>query len=144
MPGGSISPFCGPVSATSTPHASNLKSIEARDETVSTSSRAGCSHASSAARTAATSDVTPVEVSLCTTRTARSSCAVSAARRAATRSAGTPSPYATSSRSTSMPYAAAVFAKPVEKWPFTHASTRSPGESVLTSAASHAPVPEPG
>ena len=38
----------------------------------------------------------------------------------------------------------AVRAKPVEKWPLTTPSARSPGESVLTRAASQAPVPEPG
>ena len=32
----------------------------------------------------------------------------------------------------------------VAKWPVSNISTLSPGESVLTSAASHAPVPEPG
>ena len=97
-----------------------------------------------ACRTAATFDVTPVDVSLWTTSTARSSCAVSATSRASTCAMGTPSPYGTSICSTSTPYAAAVFAKPVEKWPLTTASTRSPGDSVLTIAASHAPVPDPG
>ena len=32
----------------------------------------------------------------------------------------------------------------VAKWPVSKASTRSPGVSVLTSAASHAPVPDEG
>ena len=32
----------------------------------------------------------------------------------------------------------------VAKWPVSNASTRSPGESVFTSAASQAPVPEDG
>ena len=32
----------------------------------------------------------------------------------------------------------------VAKWPVSKASTRSPGERVLTSAASQAPVPEAG
>ena len=32
----------------------------------------------------------------------------------------------------------------VAKWPVSYISTLSPGESVLTSAASHAPVPEEG
>ena len=78
MPGGSMSPFWGPVSATSTPQASKRKSIEASEDTVSTRSRAGWPARSSAARTAATSDVTPVDVSLWTTRTARTSRATSA------------------------------------------------------------------
>ena len=32
----------------------------------------------------------------------------------------------------------------VAKWPVSNMSTRSPGESVFTSAASHAPVPDDG
>ena len=32
----------------------------------------------------------------------------------------------------------------VAKWPVSYISTLSPGESVLSSAASHAPVPEEG
>ena len=38
----------------------------------------------------------------------------------------------------------AIFCHSVAKWPVSDISTRSPGESVLTSAASHAPVPEAG
>src|SRR5213592_2457088 len=144
MPGGSIRPFCGPVSATSTPQASNLKSIDASDETVSTRSSAGWPARRRAWRTAGTSEVTPVDVSLWTTSTARMSCAWSRSRRACTSAAGTPAPYGRSSRSSSTPNAAAVRAKPAEKKPLTHASTLSPGESVLTIVAPHAPVPEPG
>ena len=32
----------------------------------------------------------------------------------------------------------------VAKWPVSNISTRSPGDSVLTSDASHAPVPDEG
>ena len=38
----------------------------------------------------------------------------------------------------------AIFCHSVAKWPVSNISTLSPGESVLTSAASHAPVPEAG
>src|SRR2546425_7593580 len=125
MPGGSMSPFWGPVSATSTPQASKRKSMDASEETVSTSRSAGWLTRFIAARTAATFAVTPVEVSLWTTSTARISCASSARRRASTWAAGTLAPYGTSIRSTSTPKAAAVLAKPVEKKPLTQASTRS-------------------
>ena len=37
-----------------------------------------------------------------------------------------------------------MFRHSVAKWPVSYISTLSPGESVLSSAASHAPVPEEG
>ena len=37
-----------------------------------------------------------------------------------------------------------MFCHSVAKCPVSYISTRSPGESVLTSAASHAPVPDAG
>ena len=37
-----------------------------------------------------------------------------------------------------------MFFHSVAKWPVSNISTRSPGDSVLTSAASQAPVPEAG
>jgi len=38
----------------------------------------------------------------------------------------------------------AILDQSVANWPVSNMSTRSPGESVLTNAASHAPVPEAG
>ena len=70
-PGGSIRPFWLPQTATSTPHSSNRKSMLPSPLIVSTTRSAGCRAASIAARTAARSDVTPVDVSLWTTVTAR-------------------------------------------------------------------------
>ena len=70
MPGGSIRPFWVPVSATSTSHSSKRKSMLPSALTTSTSSRAGCPTVRIAPRMALRSDVTPVEVSLWTTRTA--------------------------------------------------------------------------
>src|SRR5256886_8091701 len=67
-PAGSIRPFCDPVMARSTFHSSMRKSIEPMELTPSTYSRAGCCAASIALRTAATSLVTPVAVSLWTMR----------------------------------------------------------------------------
>src|SRR3982074_3577722 len=70
MPGGSINPFWEPATVTSTPHSSWRKSALAKPEIESTSNRAGCLAESIARRTAAISDVAPVEVSLWTTHTA--------------------------------------------------------------------------
>ncbi len=39
------------------------------------------------------------------------------------------------------PMASAIFFHSVANWPVSTISTRSPGDSVLTRAASHAPVP---
>jgi len=69
-PVGSMKPFCDPETARSTPHSSMRKSMAAIDETPSTQSSAGCWASSRALRTAATSLVTPVAVSLWQTKTA--------------------------------------------------------------------------
>src|SRR6185295_152507 len=79
-PGGSIMPFCEPPTVTSTPHSSCRYSTDARDEIVSTSNKAGWPALSIALRTAAIFEVTPVEVSLCTTQTALMERALSSAR----------------------------------------------------------------
>ena len=42
------------------------------------------------------------------------------------------------------PSLTAMLRHSVAKWPVSYISTLSPGDSVLTSAASHAPVPEAG
>ena len=47
-------------------------------------------------------------------------------------------------KSTSMPQRAAICRHSVAKWPVSTISTLSPGDSVLTIAASQAPVPEDG
>ena len=148
MPGGSIRPFCEPLMLTSTPHSSCLYSAEARPEMVSTSSSAGCFAASMALRTAAMLLVTPVEVSLCTTQTALMLCCVSALSRSSIRSARTPwrQTSAPGSVITSVlrPMRVASFCQRAAKWPVSYISTWSPALSVLTSAASQAPVPEAG
>ena len=90
MPGGSIRPFCEPLTVTSTPHSSWRKSALARPEMLSTIKRAGWPAASMAWRTAAMSEVTPVEVSLCTTHTALIFFSVSWRSRASISSACTP------------------------------------------------------
>ena len=88
--------------------------------------------------------VTPVEVSLCTTITALIACALSAASFASTAAASTPLRQSPGTKSTSSPSFAAIFRQSVAKCPVSNISTRSPGESVLTSAASQAPVPDAG
>ncbi len=118
--------------------------MDASEEMVSTSSSAGWPTASSAARTSGTRLVTPVDVSLCTTQTALIVCWSSAASRWAISAGSAPwrqSPGITSTCSPSRP---ASSDQRVEKWPVSLISTRSPGLSVLTSAASHAPVPDDG
>ena len=109
---------------------------------MSTSSSASEPAASIASRTSATRLVTPVEVSLWTTITAAidGSCRSTAA----TLSGSTPWRQSPSTQSTSSPNRSAIARQSVAKWPVSKASTRSPGESVLTSAASHAPVPDAG
>ena len=88
--------------------------------------------------------VTPVDVSLCTTQTAAISCPVSAASRSATCAGSTPCRQSPGTMSTSSPRVRAISCHSVAKWPVSKQSTRSPGLSVLTSAASQAPVPEAG
>ena len=108
---------------------------------MSTSSSAACPAASIAARTSGTRLVTPVEVSLWTTMTA-----LIATRSAARISAD---PLRVDAVAPVARHPLDLQAEPlaiarhsVAKWPVSKASTRSPGESVLTSAASHAPVPD--
>src|SRR6266705_348447 len=143
-PAGSIRPFCDPVMTRSTFHSSMRKSIEPMELTPSTYSRAGCCAASIALRTAATSLVTPVAVSLWTMRIPLISCCWSCVRISPIRSDGAPSPHSTSMMSTRKPCRWARSIHRWLNWPYRGASTRSPGESVLTSAASHPPVPVAG
>jgi len=111
---------------------------------VSTISSAGCPAASIAARTSSMRLVQPVEVSLCTTHTAlirwSRSCA-SAAPMAAT---SAPRRQSVSMNIASRPSFSAMSFHRVANQPVRHIRTVSPGDSVLVSAASHAPVPEAG
>ena len=111
---------------------------------VSTSSSAGWPASSRAARISATRLVTPVEVSLCTTQTALISCAASAASRSAAAAGSAPWRQSPGTKSTRSPSASAIDRHRVAKWPVSKASTRSPGDRVLTRAASQAPVPDEG
>ena len=122
---------------------------------LSTISRAGWPAASMALRTEAMSEVTPVEVSLCTTHTALIFFSVSLRRRASISSACTPrrqlgafgscaSVPDHARNSVDRPRRVAIFCHSEAKWPVSYISTWSPELSVLASAASHAPVPDAG
>jgi hypothetical protein len=54
-------------------------------------------------------------------------------------SGSTPCAPVSGTKSTSRPKRAAIARHSVAKWPVSNMSTRSPGDSVLTRAASHAP-----
>ena len=86
----------------------------------------------------------PVDVSLCTTHTALIACARSAASaRLDLRGVGAAPPVAGSEFDVE-PELAGHAPPSVAKWPVSYISTRSPGDSVFTSAASQAPVPDAG
>src|SRR6266852_1004996 len=88
--------------------------------------------------------VTPVEVSLCTTHTALLERFLSSLSFASTAAGSTPRRQSVGTRSTERPSLVAILCQREAKWPVSNIKTRSPGESVLTSAASQAPVPEDG
>jgi hypothetical protein len=118
--------------------------MEPSEEMVSTSNSAGWPAASIARRTSSMREVAPVEVSLWTTQTALSACSLSSRSRASISDGSAPrrqSPFRNSGRTESR---SAISRQRVANQPVSHISTRSPGESVLASAASQAPVPEAG
>ncbi len=137
-------PFCEHQIVTSTPHSSWRYSTDPSDEIVSTSSKAGWLALSIAARISGIWLAHPVEVSLWTTVTALTACPGSAASLSWTWPAWTPWRQSPGTTSTSRPSFLAICDHKVAKWPASKASTRSPGDSVLTSAASQAPVPDEG
>ena len=88
--------------------------------------------------------VQPVEVSLCTTQTALMRCALSSASAAPiARHVGAAAPVGVDEDRLEVEPLAISFHS-VANQPVRHISTVSPGDSVLASAASHAPVPEAG
>src|ERR1700676_1703497 len=143
-PGGSISPFCEPATDTSMPQASCSYSIEPRPEMVSTISRAGCFVRSIALRTSSGDVTQPVDVSLCTTITALILCWRSAASLASIASTSAPRRQSPGRKSTSSLNLSAMPCHSTANWPVSAIKTLSPGNSVLTIAASHAPVPDDG
>ena len=99
---------------------------------MSTRSRAGCPARSMAWRIAATSLVTPVEVSLCTTPTARIRWEASRDNLDSTSAGSTPRRQSPGTSSTSSPRRRAIWDQSNAKCPVSNMRTRSPGESVFT------------
>src|SRR6476661_8555958 len=87
---------------------------------------------------------TPVDVSLCTTQTALIVWLGSSASLSNTTAGSTPWRQSPATKSTCSPMRVAMSFHSVAKWPVSNIRTLSPGDSVLTSDASQAPVPEPG
>ena len=101
------------------------------------------------------SERAPVEVSLWTTQTAliffspsrrsrASICSGATPRRQCGASGSSGSLPGAAITSVARPRRAAIFCQSAAKWPVSTISTASPALSVLTSAASHAPVPDAG
>ena len=97
-----------------------------------------------ARRTSSMRDVAPVEVSLWTTHTALISPLWSLRSRASIALASAPPRQSDAINSGIKPRVSAMAFHKLAKWPVSYISTLSPGESVLTRHASHAPVPEAG
>ncbi len=116
----------------------------ASEEIVSTISSAGCLAASIAARTSSMRLVQPVEVSLCTTQTARMRCAgVAGQRLADRRHVGAAPPVGVDELRHQLQPLRHLLPEAREPAGAAH-QHGSPGESVFASAASHAPVPDAG
>ncbi len=111
---------------------------------VSTIRSAGWPTRSIALRTSATRLTTPVEVSLWTIRTLLIVRARSSASLASTSAGSTPLRQSPGTNSTSSPRRPAISRHRLAKWPVSNIRTLSPWDSVLTRAASQAPVPEAG
>src|SRR6202012_3827175 len=88
--------------------------------------------------------VTPVDVSLCTTITALKACCLSFLSCASTSSGDAPRRQLPGTYSTCTWCFSATCFHREEKCPVSNISTRSPGLSEFTIAASHAPVPDDG
>ena len=137
-PGGNISPFCEPVTRTSSSQRSNSNGFAVIPDTASTTSSAGCPRICS--RMASMSWRTPVEVSLCVASTALVSGLPSSAL--AISPGSTAYPHSTSNDATSTPCASQISAHRSPNLPPRITRARSPLDSVLTTAASIAPVPD--
>ena len=140
-----MSPFCDPQTVTSISHSSWRRSTEPSDEMASTINNAGCPLRFIARLRSAMRLTTPVDVSLCTTTTALNSRAVSSFRRCSRISGDAPRRHVPGTYSTLRPSRSATCRHATcENHPVSKMRTRSPGDSVFTSAASAAPVPDAG
>ena len=127
--------------ATSTPQPSMSKGMQPSEATQSTISRAGCLAASMALRMAGMSLTTPEAVSICTTSTALMVWPLSRFRRSSSAAGSTARRQSPFSTSTSTPIILAISPQPSAKRPLSSASTVSPRDSTLVSAASQPPWP---
>src|SRR5436190_13176788 len=143
-PGGSIRPFCDPATDTSMPQASCSNSSEPRPEMLSTISSAGCLMRSRILRTSNGWVTQPVDVSLCTIMTALILCWRSSVSLASICSRSAPWRQSPGSKSTSSLNLSAMPRHSRANCPVSAISTLSPGDNVLTIAASQAPVPDDG
>src|SRR6266702_4918211 len=143
-PGGNISPFCDPATDTSMPQASCSNSSEPRPEIVSTINNAGWSRRSRILRTSSGWVTQPVDVSLCTIMTDLILCWRSAASLASICSRSAPWRQSPGRKSTSSLNLSAMPRHSTANCPVSAISTLSPGDNVLTIAASQAPVPDDG
>ena len=121
------------------PQASCSYSSDARPEMVSTINSAGWLVRLRALRTSSGWVTQLVEVSLCTTSTALILCARSAASLASICSTSAPRRQSVGRNSTSSLNFSAMPRHSTANWPVSAISTLSPGDSVLTIAASQAP-----
>ena len=95
-------------------------------------------------RIALMGETQPVDVSLWTMQTALMAWSLSADRRSSMACGSAPERQSPCRNSGTRPIRSAMVFQSDAKWPVSNISTWSPGESVLTSAASQAPVPEEG
>ena len=118
--------------------------MDPREEITSTINRHGCPTASIASRTRSMRLVTPVDVSLCTTNKALYERARSLASVSSTTAGSTPLRQSPGTNSTSSPRRVATPHHCEAKNPWPNISTLSPADNVLTSPASHPPLPDAG
>ena len=136
-----MSPFCDAPTATSARSASMSNGSAASEATTSTTNSAGWSAASIAARMAARSLVMPLEVSVCTTKTAAISCPRSSRSACVTAAGSIGRPSCQGVRTTRRPSASVSTAQDSEKCPVPGTSAVPPGGSRFCTTASQTPWP---
>jgi len=141
-PGGTIQPFCEPVSTTSRSQASIWRSTHESELTASTQIRMSGRMARMAFASAWMSLITPVEVSFCVRKTPLASGRRESASATACGSAAWP--HSVSTRVTFNPKVSPTLAKRSPKTPTGADSTASPGLNRLTTVASQPPLPDEG
>jgi hypothetical protein len=141
IPGEAIQAFWLALTTRSMPQASISNGMAPRPLMPSTTSSGSPGAARTTPARAWSGLATPVDVSLWVMRTARYGSAPASRSRRTSGSAAVP--HSKSRTSTAAPKADAMWANRSPNEPMLTASTRSPGDRVLTMAASMAPDPEP-